>query len=72
MQTCEKLLKAVEDIGSLQRDVRDVEEQVRKLFENYKLLLIDIKICYISVVQYMYIKSDVCILKIKFLLLYYA
>ena len=68
MQTCEKLLKAVEDIGSLQRDVRDVEEQVRKLFENYKLLLIDIKICYISVVQY----TDVCILKMKFLLLYYA
>lgn len=29
MQTCEKLVKAVEDIGSLQRDVRDVEEQVR-------------------------------------------
>lgn len=31
MQTCEKLVKAVEDIGSLQRDVRDVEEQVRLL-----------------------------------------
>ena len=29
MQTCEKLVKTVEDIGSLQRDVRDVEEQVR-------------------------------------------